>query len=163
MKAGAYMHVVAMVLAGLLGWTLPATSGQAAGGGDQKVKPADSGVDRTLSMAESQHEIVMILIQKKDFAQAAAEADKIFQMSWPAAVEDRFLKELRLLTDQFLKHQQPAIGLQLLERHAKAFKSTRSQVEILKEMGYMLKGMGENDRALECFRKAQQLEKSSPD
>jgi len=120
-------------------------------------------LSRTLSMAESQHEIIMILLRKKEYAQAAEEADKIFQMDWPANEEPRLLKELLGLSNQFVEHSQHSLGFQLLDRNARAFKTIKSLVAIWKEKGYVLKKMGQDDKALECFRKAQQLEKSPPE
>jgi tetratricopeptide (TPR) repeat protein len=114
-------------------------------------------------MAESQHEIVMLLLRKKEFVQAAAEADKIFQMDWPATEESRLLKDMLGFSGEFQRHEQPALGLQLLEKNMRVFKTPKSQAAILKEMGYLNKKLGNDDKALECFRRAQQLEKSSPD
>jgi tetratricopeptide (TPR) repeat protein len=128
-----------------------------------QAKASESALARNLSMAESQHEIVLILLKKKDFAQAFTEADKIFQMEWPANEESRLLKEILGLSGQFLKYEQGPLGLQLLEKNLKIFKVHQHQAAIWKEMGYLHKTAGNDDRALECFKKAQQLEKSSPE
>lgn len=122
----------------------------------------DPSLERKLSMAESQHEIVMLLLRKKEFAQAAMEADKIFQMDWPVSEEPRLLKDMLAFTAEFQKHSQPALGLQLLEKNFRVFKSPKSQAALFKEMGYLNKKLGNDDKALECFRKAQQLEKTTP-
>ncbi len=124
----------------------------------QKADDADPGLKRLRSQAESQHEIVVILIRKKEYAKALDEAGKIFEMNWPADQEPLLLKELQNLSDRFLREGQAASGLQLLERSARAFKSTESRVAILKEKGYLHKNLKEDDKALECFREAQRLE-----
>jgi tetratricopeptide (TPR) repeat protein len=115
--------------------------------------------DKTRSMAESQHEIVLILIKKKDYEQALVEANKIFQMKWQPEQESLLLKDLLLITDQLLHAGQAAAGVKLIEANLNAFKATASRVSIWKEKGYLYKTMGESDRALECFRQAQKLEK----
>jgi tetratricopeptide (TPR) repeat protein len=112
------------------------------------------------SMAESQHEIVLLLIRKKDFAQAEAEACKIFDMNWPANEEPLLLKELLFLSDQFLREGQPAAGIRLLDSSMRAFKSSANQAAVWKEKGYLYKSMRDNDKALECFRTAQRLEQT---
>jgi tetratricopeptide (TPR) repeat protein len=117
---------------------------------------------KTRSIAESQHEIVLLLIRKNDFNQAMIEANKIFQMSWPAEDEPLLLKELRYLSDQFLRHGQPALGIQLLETNFKGFKSGASRAAIWKEKGYLFKEMKKDDKALECFREAQRIEQGNP-
>ncbi len=116
-------------------------------------------MDKTRSMAESQHEIVLLLIKKKDYEQALAEANKIFQMKWQPDQEPLLLKDLLVITDQFLHAGQAATGIKLIESNLKAFKANASLVSIWKEKGYLYKTMGDSDRALECFRQAQKLEK----
>jgi tetratricopeptide (TPR) repeat protein len=109
-------------------------------------------------MAASQHEFVMLLIQKKEYDQAAKEACKIFEMKWPNDQEALLLKELLILSDQFLRNGQPSISLHLIDRNAKCFRQTASQITILREKGILYKSLNQNDRALEYFRKAQELE-----
>jgi tetratricopeptide (TPR) repeat protein len=159
MRSGANQHVGAVGLAGLL---LLGAAAMATAEGMPQAKPSDAALAKNLSMAESQHEIVMILLKKKEFTQAAAEADKIFQMDWPPKEEPRLLQELIGLSGQFLKYEQPALALRLLEKNGPSFKELKSQVAVWKERGYLLKSMGQDDKALECFRKAQELEKKSP-
>jgi tetratricopeptide (TPR) repeat protein len=163
MRSGAKQHARAVRLAGLMGLLLFGVAARAEAKRTPQAKPSDAGLAKNLSMAESQHEIVMILLKKKEFTQAAAEADKIFQMDWPPKEEPRLLQELIGLSGQFLKYEQPALALQLLEKNGPSFKALRSQVAVWKERGYLLKSMGQDDRALECFRKAQELEKKAPD
>ncbi len=118
-------------------------------------------LEKMRSVAESQHEIVTILIRKKEYAQALEEAGKIFDMKWPPGQEPLLLKSLLSLSGGFLHEGQPGYSLQLLERNRKAFKTTESRVSILKEMGYIYKNMNNDDKALECFREAQRLESGS--
>jgi hypothetical protein len=109
-------------------------------------------------MAEAQHEIVMLLIRKREYSQAAVEAGKIFAMNWPVDQEPVLLKELLFLSDQFVHNGQPKIGLQLLEDNSKPFRTTPSRISIWKEKGYLYKLLKDDDRALDCFRQARRLE-----
>jgi len=118
-----------------------------------------SQLGKTRSKAESQHEIVLLLIKKNEFTQAMTEANQIFEMKWPADQEPTLLKELLLLSNNFFHAKQAALGIKLLETNMKSFKSPASQAAIWKEKGYLYKNLGENDKALECFRQAQRLEK----
>jgi tetratricopeptide (TPR) repeat protein len=119
---------------------------------------ASPSLGKTKSMAETQHEIVMILIKKKEFDRAASEACKIFSMKWPEDQEPLLLKELLFLADQFYQQGQTQLGLNLIDKNLNSFKKTSSKVAILKEKGYLYKSIGQNDRALDCFREAQKLE-----
>ncbi len=117
---------------------------------------------KTRRLAEAQHEIVVILIIKKDFNRAFDEANKIFQMKWPDDQEPLLLKELLGLSDQFRHHAQPELAVRLLEVNAGGFKSIKSQVAIWMDKGYILEGMGRHDDAIRCFKEAQRLEKNHP-
>lgn len=126
-------------------------------------RPAPSqDLSRIRSVAEAQHEIVMLLILKKDFTKAAEEANKIFHMKWPDDQEPVLLKELLGFSDQFRHYGQPAIALQILESNEGIFKTSKSKAEIWKDKGYLLEAMGKHDKAIECFKKAVSLEKKPP-
>ncbi len=116
-------------------------------------------LQKTRKIAESQHEIAMILIRKKEYIKAAEEADKIFQMKWPDDQEPVLLKELLGFAHQFNDCKQPDVAVRLLETNLAAFKTFRSQAAIWKEKGYLLEKMGQHDSALASFREAQRLEK----
>jgi tetratricopeptide (TPR) repeat protein len=113
---------------------------------------------KTKSMAETQHEIVILLIRKKEYEKAVTEANKIFDMKWPENQEPLLLKELLLLSDQFLRQGQAPLGLHLINRNSKCFKRNPSQVAIFKEKGYLYKALNQNDKALDCFQKARNLQ-----
>jgi len=119
---------------------------------------APASLDKTKSMAEAQHEIVVLLIQKKEFEKAASEANKIFDLKWPDDQEPLLVKELRNLTDQFLRSGQAPLGVRLIERNFGRFKKSASQAALWKEMGYLYKSMNEIDKSIECFKKARDLE-----
>jgi tetratricopeptide (TPR) repeat protein len=125
----------------------------------QQDNSAPPSLDKLRRLAESQHEIVMILLQKKEFPQAAAEASKIFEMNWPSSQEPILVKELLRITDQFLHLDQAATAVRLLDDNMKNFKAPASRAALWKEKGYLFKSMNQNDKALECFREAQRLEK----
>jgi tetratricopeptide (TPR) repeat protein len=124
----------------------------------RKSGAADASLEKMKSIAESQHEIFMLLLRKKEYARAVDEAGKIFDMKWPADQEPLLLKELMSLSDQLVHEKQLPSGLALLERNVKSFRSVESRVSILKEMGYLHKSLGQDDRALDCFRQAKDLE-----
>jgi tetratricopeptide (TPR) repeat protein len=116
-------------------------------------------LSRAKSRAETQHEIVMLLLEKKEYEKAEMEANKIFNMAWPESQEPLLLKELLILSDHFLRQGQARLGLQVIEKNSKYFKNNSSRIEILKEEGYLHKSLHQNDEAIECFRKAQELER----
>lgn len=122
----------------------------------------EMSLSRMKSVAETQHEIVMLLIRKKEFSKAAVEANKIFALAWPESEEPVLLGELLGISSQFLHNSHPEISVQFLDANMDRFKSVNSRIAILKEKGYLLKKMNEDDKALDCFREAQRLQKPSP-
>jgi hypothetical protein len=144
--------VLAAFLSILLADPMPLLAGQA---------DSHAALGNAKRMAASQHEYVMLLIKKKEYDQAAKEACKIFEMKWPSGQESLLLTELLILSEQFLQHGQPHIGLHLIDHNSKSFKQTASQIAILKEKGFLYKSLNQDDKALEYFRKAQELEDSS--
>jgi tetratricopeptide (TPR) repeat protein len=117
----------------------------------------ESDLNKTRRIAETQHDIVMILIKKKEFTKAAEEADKIFEMKWPESQEAALKKCLLDFSDLFRHDQHPEIALRLLDKHMNVFKSNKNRAEILMDKAYVLEGMGRHDEALECFREAKRL------
>lgn len=119
---------------------------------------ASASLGKLKSMAEAQHEIVMLLIKKHEFDNAATEANKIFDMKWPGDQEPLLLKELTNLAEAFHQQGQASLGLRLMERNSKYFRKTSSQASIFKEMGYLYKSLKQDDKAIEYFKKARDLE-----
>jgi tetratricopeptide (TPR) repeat protein len=157
MKSVAKPYILGKIIAGALALILVAAAAAFVSAyGSQSRSP--SALDRTKSIAGTQHEIVVLLIKQKEFQQAAAEANKIFEMKWPEDQEPLLLKELLFISGQFLRGGQAPLGLQVIDRNSRFFKKVPSQIEILKEKGYLYKNMNQNDKALDCFRKAQELE-----
>lgn len=117
-----------------------------------------ASLQKTKRMAEAQHEIVVLLIKKRQYEEAAAEANKIFELKWTEDQEPLLVREMRNLTDQFLASGRASLGLQLVERNFGRFKRPSSRAALLKEMGYLHKKMNQPDKALDCFKKALNLE-----
>ena len=117
-----------------------------------------STLGKTKSMAEAQHEIVLLLMKKQEYDKAMIEACKIFEMRWPGDQEPLLIKELLNLADQFLSQGQAQLGLKLIEGIPEYFKKPASQAAIFKEMGYLYKSLKQDDKAIEFFRKARDLE-----
>jgi tetratricopeptide (TPR) repeat protein len=128
-------------------------------GVDRPSQAESASLKKMRSIAETQHEIVMLLLRKKEFSKAAQEASKIFDMKWPVEEEPTLLKELLRFSNEFRLQNQSALGIQLLETNQKAFKTTASRATIWKEKGYLYKNLNQMDKAIECFREAQRLEK----
>jgi tetratricopeptide (TPR) repeat protein len=124
---------------------------------------AGTELSRMKSLAGTQHEIVMLLLEENEYEQAMIEANKIFAMNWPEDQEPLLLKELLILSNQFLRHEQARLGLQLIETNEQFFTQHASRAMILKEKGFLYKQLNQNERSIEYFKKARDLEKTVPE
>src|SRR5262245_18770204 len=110
---------------------------------DRPSQSESASLKKMRSIDETQHEIVMLLLRKKECSKADEEASKIFDMKWPVEEEPVLLKELLGFSDQFRLQNQAALGIQLLENNLKAFKTTPSRATIWKEKGYLYKNLNQ--------------------
>jgi len=131
-----------------------------AGATRAQTKPSPEDRKRR-SIAESQHEIVLLHIERKEYRQAVDEAGKIFQMDWPADKEPTLLKSIMIYADRLIREKQEALALEMLDANFKVFRTNDSKIAILKEQGYLHRQLNRSSRALECFREAQRLEKQT--
>jgi tetratricopeptide (TPR) repeat protein len=160
MRSCVILHMTCKIAAGILMFLLLAVEIPALSLFDFQAD-ASSSLGKMKSMAEAQHEIVILLIKKKEFDKAVAEANKIFDMKWPNDQEPLLLEEMLNLTKQFHQQGQTLLGVNLIERNLKIFKKKSSQAALLKEQGYLHKSLNQNDQALDCFKKARDLEGSN--
>lgn len=123
-----------------------------------RAQSGGTALEKLRNMAATQHEIVMLLLQKKEFSKAAEEAAKIFELNWPVEQEPILLKELLFFSGHLSRQGQAAIALQLVEPSEKRFKTNPSRIAICKEKGYLYKVTNQPEKALECFREAQRLQ-----
>ena len=125
-----------------------------------RAQSGGTSLEKLRNMAATQHEIVVLLLQKKEFSKAAEEAAKIFELNWPVEQEPILLKELLFFSRQLTRQGQAAIALQLVEPSEKRFKTNPSRIAICTEKGYLYKVTNQAEKALECFREAQRLLKA---
>jgi tetratricopeptide (TPR) repeat protein len=156
MKSPATLSLSEKSIAGILVFVLIAGIIPAVPLRGQSDAPAALG--KTKSFAETQHEIVILLIRQKEFQKALAEANKIFEMKWPDDQEPLLLKALLYISGEFVRQGQAGFGLQAIDGNSRFFKKLQSQVALWKEKGYLYKTMNQNEKAIDCFRKAQELE-----
>ncbi len=118
--------------------------------------------ENTRSIAESQHEIVMLLIEKREFKQAVEEARKIFYLPFPAAKHEMLVTEATQVADALIHHKEHALAREVLDEALLAVTAPKHRAKLLKEKCYLLKKMGNDDEAMSCFRKAVELDNSGP-
>ena len=120
------------------------------------------GWERTRSISEAQHEIVMLLIKGNEFTKVLNASKEIFSLSFPYDQEPLFVTEGRILAAALSDLQQYELAQALLDQALEAVSSNRSKALLYKEKAYQCTKEGKNDEAMEFFEKALELEKSAP-
>ena len=120
------------------------------------------GWERSRSVAEAQHEIVMLLIKGKEFGKVLQASREIFSLKFPYNQEHLFVTEGRILSGALYDHQQYELAQALLDQALAAVNSNSSKALLCKEKAYLFKQEGKDDEAMEYFEKAIELEKSAP-
>ena len=118
--------------------------------------------ERARTVAEAQHEIVMLLIKGKQFDKALQASQEIFSLRFPYNQEHLFVTEGQNLSGALYDHQQYELAQALLDQALRAVNSNNSKALLYKEKAYLCKQEGKTDEAMEFFEKAIELEKSAP-
>ena len=110
-----------------------------------------------LQIASSQHNIIAILLKEKDFNAVLPEYDKILGLRLPAQYDENVIKETLWISEAFLKGERSDLSLRLLERGIQGMNQNKSKATLYQEMGLVYRLQGNDLKAMECFRRAQQL------
>lgn len=110
-------------------------------------------------IAETQHEIVLLLIEKEEFDKVPQAAREIFRLHFPANQEHRIVKEAQILTSALLQHNRTDIAHQIVTDAMNCVKTPQSKAELHKEQAFIFRREGKNDEALKEFEESLKLEK----
>lgn len=113
--------------------------------------------DQIRSIAESQHEIATLLIEKKQFRKAVEEAKKIFYLPFPEEKDDLLVEAAKEISDALTHHKQHDLALEILDEALRSVQIPQLQAELYQEKAYLYKKMGKDQEAMENFRKAVEL------
>ncbi|HUV12968.1 MAG TPA: hypothetical protein VMY18_04940 [Acidobacteriota bacterium] len=126
----------------------------------------ESNWERTRAVAETQHEIIMLMIEKKQFVQIPDAAEKIFQLEFPEGHESLFVREAQILTDALLHHQEFVVAHQVMDIAIKCARTDKVKARIFREKAYLFKKEDNSEEALRYFEESLELERQarpSPD
>lgn len=112
-------------------------------------------------IAEAQHEIVLLLIERREFDKVPAAAREIFKLPFPPEEEYRIVKEAELLTSALLNHNRTDIAHQILDDAIRCVKSPRGRARLHKEKAFVYRKEGKDEAAFKEFQKSVELEKQA--
>jgi len=115
--------------------------------------------EETRHLAEVQHEIVMLLIEKGEFDKVPQAADEIFQLNFPKDQEPLLLQEVQILIDALVHHQQITVAHQIVDSALNSEITAKAKAQLHREKGYLFKKEGKAEEALKSFERSKELEK----
>ena len=145
--------VLGLLIPGLLGgWTAAQT---------EPIAQDSEEWERIRSEAESQYEMVLLLIENKKFEEAVKTAKEIFSLPVPPEKHELLFDSATEISDALLHHKQYESALQVLDFCFAAVSEAMIQSKLHKEKAYIFKKMGRDDEALIHFEKSIELSKKA--
>ena len=115
-----------------------------------------------LRIAAAQHEVIQILLKENRLDEVQPELDKILDLRLSPQHEERIIRAMLMVSEAFLQNRRADLCLRMLERGIAGMQLGMSKSKLYQEMGYIYRLQGNNQKAMECFRKAQQWAQSAP-
>jgi hypothetical protein len=115
-----------------------------------------------LEIAHSQHEIILLYIKTDQFEKVGPAAQVLLSLKFPADLELNTVKSLSIITEKLYEKGHSELAHQVLAVAAKTLSanSNKSKVYMIQARAYKRDGL--DDRAIECYRKSQELSTKSP-
>ncbi len=116
--------------------------------------------DQTRRIAESQHEVILLLIRDKAFDKVMDGCKKIFSLSFPRDREHLLVKSVTVFADSLVRQEKFGLARQVLDAALSAVRFIPSKATLYKEKGLISKAEGKDQEALDFFEEAIKLEES---
>jgi tetratricopeptide (TPR) repeat protein len=126
--------------------------------GDQSPDPRVAGL---LIRAEAHHDLAVLYIDKGELEKGIAEARHIIQLQLPAQYEKCVAQSLSIITEALADMRQFDLAQSLLDESLETIKHPPNQVKIYRTKARLYMLAGDNDRAIESWQKALDLEPKS--
>ncbi len=114
--------------------------------------------DKTREIAESRVEVIRLLIEKKDYDRAVAEAEKLFSMKMPHDKEHLMVESAKHLADALMHDTQYDHALRLLDIAIQGVEQNPHKAKLYKEKGFVCEKKGDRDEALRHFEQSLKLQ-----
>ncbi len=122
----------------------------------------DQEIDRMLSIAEAQFDIVIVLIKQQRWDQVLPEMRKIYDLNLPEKYEQAVAESASLVANRLLEHRQFDMAHQVLDEAYGHMRRNENRVALLKVNAFVFRSEGKLDKAMELFRRAVEMDKQSP-
>lgn len=111
-----------------------------------------------LAFAESQHNIIITLIDEGKYGEVMPELRKIVDLKFPEKYEERLTREFCMVSDKLRHKDQDSLAHEVLDEGLRSVTVKGNKARLYKEKGYLYKKQGDKAKAIEMFREASKLE-----
>jgi tetratricopeptide (TPR) repeat protein len=119
---------------------------------------ADPDLAQKLTLAEGHHDLAILYLKKGELDLALAEARDIIQIRFPADYERLVAQSLSIISEKLAEMNRFDLGQMLMDEALKVTEQDANRVRILKNKARLYMLAGDNDRAIESWRRALDLE-----
>jgi tetratricopeptide (TPR) repeat protein len=119
----------------------------------------DPALKQMLSIAESEHEMIKLLIRQGQFQRVLPEMKRILALDLPIKYEGAVAQSASLISEMLVEKSQFAIAHELIGESLIKMRLNENKAALWKIQAYVFKSEGNLDQALECLQKAIDLEK----
>lgn len=120
---------------------------------------SEADLKQMLSIAETQHEIVKVLIAQGRLDRVLPEMKKIYDLRLPDKYEGAVAQSAGLIANLLAESKQYALGHEVLEEAQKRVRQNENKVSLLKIQAYVFKSEGNLEKALQALERAVELER----
>ena len=121
-------------------------------------KALDPDFAQKLTLAEGYHDLAVLYIEKGELDMGVAAARQIIQLHFPAEFEKLVAQSLSIITDKLGRIHRYDLAQILLDESLKVTEQNVNRVRILRNKARLYMLAGDNDKAIESWRKALELE-----
>ena len=118
-------------------------------------------VNKALSIAGTEHDIIRLLIKQGQFERVIPEMNKIFQLDLPVGYESLVAQSASLISELLVEKKQFSIAHQILDQAIQKMKKKEDQAALWKIQAFVYKSEGDNENAIRCLQQAIDLEKQA--
>ena len=113
---------------------------------------------RKLKIASVQHELILLLVEKKDFDRVEAEWKKVLDLKLDGKYEGAIAQSLLAIGYKLSEAKQFALAQKILDESLPAVEfSNKDRADILRFKAYLFKEAGDLDAAIGALRQAGEL------
>jgi tetratricopeptide (TPR) repeat protein len=116
--------------------------------------------EKTRSIAEAQHEIVMLLIKNKQYDKVLPASKKIFALNFPPSREYQLVDHARLASASLSEQKNFTLAHQLLDEALKSVHTNKSKATLYKEKALICSKTGQDSQAMKFLEEAVRLEEN---